>query len=146
MRWGASEVRWWCRGAPRHRAAVWGKRGEKPRGGGGGRIYRRGGGGEEVVDLSPASERRRGSDLSPPRWGERGGGATRGPGSRGRCGDRTPRGARAVVVYGLGARRIPRQGRSLFRGFGLVAHRKVRFYGPLCWAKICVAENWNKFI
>lgn len=73
MRWGASEVRWWCRGAPRHRAAVWGKRGEKPRGGGVGRIYRRGGGGEEVVDLSPASERRRGSDLSPPRWGERGG-------------------------------------------------------------------------
>lgn len=42
-------------------------------GGGVGRIYRRGGGGEEVVDLSPASERRRGSDLSPPRWGERGG-------------------------------------------------------------------------
>lgn len=144
MRWGASEVRWWCRGAPRHRAAVWGKRGEKPRGGVG-RIYRRGGGGEEVVDLSPASERRRGSDLSPPRWGERGGVLRVDPVH----GDAVGTGRLEALVPWWSMDWVHAGSRGRDAPFSVALGlwpTEVRFYGPLCWAKICVAENWNKFI
>lgn len=76
MRWGASEVRWWCRGAPRHRAAVWGKRGEKPRGGGGVVFI----GGEEEERKWSTSRRRASEDAAQiflRRGGEREGGVLR---------------------------------------------------------------------